>query len=96
MRHEELLAKIKDLEEDASGDVWLIHSDRCCGNCTCDKYEQQVTSIHKTLRAVVELHKPEYGDFPDEDAICLLCSAEREYVISYPCLTIQSIEKELA
>ena len=47
------------------------------------------------IRAVVELHKPDEPNFPDEDEICLLCSNEREYVISYPCPTIQAIEKEL-
>ena len=49
------------------------------------------------LRAVVELHKPEYGDFPDEDITCDHCgrlnSAE---MVPYPCPTIQAIEKELA
>ena len=50
----------------------------------------------QALYEVVELHKPDEPDFPDEDAICLLCSNEREYVIDYPCPTIQAIEKELA
>ena len=52
--------------------------------------------MQDALRSVVELHKPEYGDFPDEDVVCLFCSEEREYVIMYPCQTILAIEKELA
>ena len=39
------------------------------------------------VRAVVELHKPnEQGD-------CYLCTTE--YTVTYPCLTIKAIEKEL-
>ena len=96
MRHEELLAKIKDLEEDASGDVWLIHSDRCCGNCTCDKYEKQVTSIHKALRLVVELHKPCEPVSDDKFVTCETCNYEYNRGYPWPCETIQAIEKELA
>ena len=47
------------------------------------------------LRSVVELHKPEYGDFPDEDVYCATCSTARDYVALYPCETIEAIEKEL-
>ena len=64
--------------------------------CQDQWHETNGSPAARIMSAVVALHKPEYGDFPDEDASCLLCSAEREYVISYPCLTIQSIEKELA
>lgn len=40
-----------------------------------------------TTIAVVELHKPnEQGD-------CYLCTTE--YTVTYPCLTIKAIEKEL-
>ena len=42
---------------------------------------------YAALRAIVELHKPnEQGD-------CYLCTAE--YTVTYPCLTIKAIEKEL-
>ena len=54
------------------------------------------------LRAVVELHKPEWvllkivlgGTKPDPVAICSHCSDE-QWRKSYPCPTIQAIEKEL-
>jgi hypothetical protein len=58
MTHDELLAKIDILERDSESDIWLIHNDRCCGNCICDKAEAEATSPHKALRAVVELSKP--------------------------------------
>ena len=86
MAHDELLAKIDKLKENASGDVWLIHNDRCCGNCTCKEVEEEVTSIHNTLRVVVELHKP------FEVNGIVLCDNEP---LVYPCPTIQAIEKEL-
>ena len=40
------------------------------------------------LRAVVELHKP------DDEGDCIPCRPDLAYR-SYPCLTIQAIEKEL-
>lgn len=44
-------------------------------------------TVIEALRAVVELHKPnEQGD-------CYLCTTE--YTVTYPCLTIKAIEKEL-
>jgi hypothetical protein len=49
----------------------------------------------KALRAVVELHKPDESDFPDEWESCVECSGNG-YVAMYPCQTIRVIEKELA
>ena len=46
------------------------------------------------LRAVVELHKPDEPDFPDEWESCVECSGNG-YVAMYPCQTIKVIEKEL-
>ena len=47
-------------------------------------------NIHKALRAVVELHKP------DKDNDCLACwTGEGDGYEKYPCPTIQAIEKEL-
>lgn len=59
--------------------------------------------MHKALRAIVELHKP----FESTDAgwlcnWCYTCNFERTGLYmdidmySYPCPTIQAIEKELA
>lgn len=92
MTHEELLVKIDGAMRDAESDLWLIHSDRCCGDCTCKEEEAKVTSPHKALRAVVELHKPDGG-------LCNHC--EEGFIMGsipvvYPCPTIQAIEKELA
>ena len=54
------------------------------------------------LRAVVELHKPEWvllkivlgGTKPDPVAICNHCSDE-QWRKSYPCPTIQAIEEQI-
>ena len=90
MTHDELLAKInKEIQP--------------CGTHThfeCKSKEENLPWI--TLRAVVELHKPEWvllkivlgGTKPDPVAICNHCSDD-EWRKSYPCLTIQAIEKEL-
>ena len=45
------------------------------------------------LRAVVELHKPTY-DFGNGH--CLNCAYAGGELMSYPCPTIQAIEKELS
>jgi len=45
-------------------------------------------SPYNTLRAVVELHKSYFG-------LCKTCTTLNKH-IAYPCLTIQTIEKELA
>ena len=49
---------------------------------------------YQALRAVVELHKPDEPDFPDEWESCVECSGNG-YVAMYPCQTIKAIEKEL-
>jgi hypothetical protein len=48
----------------------------------------------QALRAVVELHKPDESEFPDEWESCVECSGNG-YVAMYPCQTIKVIEKEL-
>jgi hypothetical protein len=50
--------------------------------------------VTDALRAVVELHKPDEPDFPDEWESCVECSGNG-YVAMYPCSTIQAIKKEL-
>lgn len=52
------------------------------------------TTTHIALRAVVELHKPDESDFPDEWENCVECSGNG-YSALYPCDTIKAIEKEL-
>jgi hypothetical protein len=49
---------------------------------------------YHALCAVVELHKPDEPDFPDEWESCVECSGNG-YVAMYPCQTIKAIEKEL-
>jgi hypothetical protein len=46
----------------------------------------------KALRAVVELHKPYSGVL----GITCTCDPHNEYLMGYPCDTIQAIEKELS
>ena len=49
-----------------------------------DSYKSKSWEI---IWEIVKLHKPnEQGD-------CYLCTAE--YTVTYPCLTVQAIEKEL-
>ena len=54
----------------------------------------EATDLIKALDTVVELHKPDESDFPDEWESCVECSGNG-YVALYPCLTIKAIEKEL-
>lgn len=51
--------------------------------------------MQDALKAVVELHKPDEPDFPDEWESCVECSGNG-YVAMYPCQTIKAIEQELA
>jgi hypothetical protein len=61
----------------------------------CDNYSfKDSAEPVKALRAVVELHKPDESDFPDEWESCVECSCNG-YVAMYPCQTIKAIEKEL-
>jgi hypothetical protein len=78
MTHDELLAKI---------DIWKFQT-----KGYDDTYE--VHGILNALRAVVELHKPDESEFPDEWESCVECSGNG-YAQMYPCPTIQAIEKEL-
>ena len=57
-----------------------------CGN---------VPDSPKALLAVVKLHTPRKAYFGDDEIVCRACgSADIEW--TYPCPTIQAIEKELA
>ena len=52
--------------------------------------------VTDALRAVVELHKPIQGNTM---VLCSVCMDSRPLdapVVTYPCLTIRAIEKELA
>ena len=48
--------------------------------------------MQDALRAVVELHKPEFIEFHDV-TYCNECTNNE--IVNYPCPTIQAIEKEL-
>ena len=50
--------------------------------------------IVNALCKVVELHKPDEPDFPDDYENCVECSGNG-YVAMYPCPTVKAIEKEL-
>jgi hypothetical protein len=61
----------------------------------CDNYSfKNSAEPVKALRAVVELHKPDESDFPDEWESCVECSGNG-YVAMYPCQTIKVIELNL-
>lgn len=49
---------------------------------------------HDALRAVVELHKSKSSEYFEED-VCETCSYDLDYFTTYPCPTIQAIEKEI-
>jgi len=53
----------------------------------------QAPPLYHALRAVVELHKPHL--FGVGEVICSGCSIGAEWAVSYPCDTIQTIEKGL-
>ena len=80
MTHEELLAKIDLCFEDIPADYGQIKA-------------------HNALRAVVELHKPENISGKTKCVYCYLLNWSIEGLdeqdTSYPCDTIQAIEKEL-
>ncbi len=78
MTHDELLERVSD----------YISSECDCESCNF------INGPYKALRAVVELHKPDEPDFPDEWESCVECSGNG-YVAMYPCQTIKTIEKEL-
>ena len=62
---------------------------------TCANYSfKDSADPVKALRAVVELHKPDESDFPDEWENCVECSIGGLSAF-YPCPTIKAIEKEL-
>ena len=82
MTHEELLAKINQGIESS--------------NYSNSLGEWHADNFLSALRAVVELHKPFMGNTLE---LCKECSQLRKVddpVITYPCRTIQAIEKELA
>jgi hypothetical protein len=61
-----------------------------------DEDSYQAPPLFHALRAVVELHKPWYRPgvmkgYP----LCNSCYTYEGYKISYPCTTIQAIEKAL-
>ena len=49
---------------------------------------------YNALRAIVELHKP-LNSLWYKQTICESCQEGNDYPITYPCPTIQAIEKEL-
>jgi hypothetical protein len=81
MTHEELLAKI---------DEYLIPTQKMTGN---DKIKNSAIGFMQALRAVVELHKPQEITLPNGEwgTNCGHC----DIGLTYPCLTIEAIEKEL-
>jgi hypothetical protein len=81
MTHDELLAKIEENRAYLASQVF-------------DAYPSSNFIVTTALRTVVELHKPDESDFPDEWESCVECSGNG-YSALYPCETIKAIEKEL-
>ncbi|CAB4167016.1 hypothetical protein UFOVP964_115 [uncultured Caudovirales phage] len=88
MTHDELLAKIEKEHWHLFNFHWEDQSDEAIA------FRGAVLKITRERRAVVELHKPYYMgeacDCCEGSWDCLECST-----ITYPCPTIQAIEKEL-
>ena len=59
------------------------------GNPVDEGYQYGDIVFNKALRAVVELHKP------TGDGMCGKCLGLAADWVTYPCSTIQAIEKEL-
>lgn len=83
MTHDELLARIDKIEGDA---CWYQQRGSDCDG---------MHSVIRSLRAVMELHKP------TEDGKCSVCigvyyaSTAMVQSITYPCPTIQAIMEQL-
>jgi len=73
MTHDELLALINDEIEVCEPE--------------CNQH-QRINAPWLAFRAVMELHKPNYG-------LCKACTTS-VVLVPYPCRTIEAIEKELA
>lgn len=50
--------------------------------------------MYNSLHSIVVLHKPKEDELSQSKMICTECTRE-EYIVKYPCLTIQAIVKEL-
>jgi len=77
MTHDELLDEITAYER------------RTCNSAQDDSTCVSLHPLANSLRAVVELHKPEHSH---NGYNCTYCFIDA----SYPCETIQAIEKELS
>lgn len=91
MTHDELLAKV-------------IGTSINVANSFPEIIEEHLSHQRKALRAVVELHKPEYWENIHDPSWngneCSVCFTDGNWDtpsarIDYPCPTIQAIEKEL-
>ena len=80
MKHDELLQRVKSK---------FINNEQGATMCVTTE-----AMLRKSLISVVELHKPDEPDFPDDYENCVECSSNG-YLAMYPCETIQAIEKEL-
>lgn len=85
MTHEELHEKINNHLQHCTCDGW---GDKC--------YSEENKPWH-IIRSIVELHRPYKAIDADEGLCCTSCSDwNGQPLVPYPCVTIQTIEKELA
>jgi hypothetical protein len=88
MTHDELMVKINQR-------YWKMFNHNSLDQTESSiEHRTFIQNQYFALRAVVELHKPDEPDFPDEWESCVECSGNG-YVAMYPCQTIKAIEKEL-
>jgi len=85
--HDELLKKID----------WIVNT-KNAESKTLSTLGVAVLASLNALRAIVELHKPDGNSncaYCNKRFACKKCGSRLESYISYPCPTIQAIEKEL-
>ena len=87
MTHDELLGKVD----------WIENTATPTEHCEVELCELNLRQLASALRAVVELHKPiVYAQTQLRCPICVWSDDWDAELYSYPCPTIQAIEKELA
>ena len=107
MTHDKLLGRIEEQAVNRAGSLATYEaglltrtSERAIARQMAKiNWMKRQLSAWNALRAVVELHKPIISTaYPESSGICLTCtplSLNFYEATRYPCLTIQTIEKEL-
>ena len=67
----------------------MIHDETCAPIAVVKDLNKLIRKQMETLNAIMDLHKSR-----KDESVCIHCS-KTGFWISYPCPTIQAIEKEL-